>query len=291
MRPIIEKLGTIACDVVEANSIVWKGEVWRCEWMRKGNPRNALKVDYFHFVNRRTRQTSLAFAHGFRFGCAYAEGDRVYVTGTRDNVLHLWESGDLVTWEERNVLKPTHYELHNTSLCKADSRYVLMFEIGGPPEECGVRFTARFAISSDLREWEVTPPQCNYAKDRYTAPHCLRWLDGWFYDFYLEELPGWNFEQRVVRSQDLIHWQQSPYAVLQVSADDKVIADPTLTAQELGRIEAAKNCNNSDIDFCEFQGKLIMNYSWGDQVGTEFLAEALYDGTQEQFLRSWFPQP
>ncbi len=30
------------------------------------------------------------------------------------------------------------------------------------------------------------PPECNYAKDRYSAPHCLRWLDGWFYNFYLE---------------------------------------------------------------------------------------------------------
>ena len=35
--------------------------------------------------------------------------------------------------------------------------------------------------------------------------------------------------------------------------------------------------NNSDVDFCEFRGKTIITYSWGNQQGTEFLAEAVYD--------------
>lgn len=48
--------------------------------------------------------------------------------------------------------------------------------------------------------------------------------------------------------------------------------------------------NNSDIDFCQYKGRLIINYSWGNQQGTEFLAEAVYDGTVEQFLSGWFPQ-
>lgn len=41
-----------------------------------------------------------------------------------------------------------------------------------------------------LRQWTVTPPECNYAKDRYTAPHCLRYLDGYFCNFFLASLPG-----------------------------------------------------------------------------------------------------
>ena len=289
MRPIIKKSGTVACDIVEANPVVWKGEVWRCEWMHKVNPSNKLGVEYFHFVNRLTGQATAPFAQGFRFGCAYVEDGVAYVTGTRDNLLNMWASKDLATWEEWNVLKPKHFELHNTSLAKAGDRYVLMFEIGGPVEECGVRFTARFATSANLRDWEVTPPECNYSKDRYTAPHCLRYLDAWFYDFYLEELPGWNFETRVVRSRDLVTWQASPVgAVLQASAEDRLIANPALTVEERARIATAKNCNNSDIDFCEFQGRLLITYSWGDQVGTEHLAEAQYDGTQADFLRGWF---
>ena len=51
----------------------------------------------------------------------------------------------------------------------------------------------------------------------------------------------------------------------------------------------ARNTNNLDLDFCEYQGRLIINYSWGNQHGVEYLAEAVYEGTQEQFLRGWFP--
>ena len=49
------------------------------------------------------------------------------------------------------------------------------------------------------------------------------------------------------------------------------------------------NVNNSDIDFCEYQGKLIISYSWGNQTGQEFLAAAFYQGTLAEFLCSWFP--
>jgi hypothetical protein len=36
--------------------------------------------------------------------------------------------------------------------------------------------------------------------------------------------------------------------------------------------------------------EIIINYSWGNQQGVEHLAEAVYEGAQEQFLRGWFPQ-
>jgi len=54
------------------------------------------------------------------------------------------------------------------------------------------------------------------------------------------------------------------------------------------QIIKAENINNSDIDFCEFNGRLIINYSWGNQHGKEFLAEAVYEGTLKQFLKGWF---
>lgn len=100
------------------------------------------------------------------------------------------------------------FSICNTSLTRAGDRYALMFEISKPEEQTGVPFTARFAFSDDLHTWDVTPPECNYEKDRYTAPHCLRWLDGWFYDFYLEWFES-EYETRVVRSRDLVHWDPS----------------------------------------------------------------------------------
>lgn len=78
--------------------------------------------------------------------------------------------------------------------------------------------------------------------------------------------------------------------VLRASDEDRQIANPRLTEAQRQRIAKARNINNSDLDFCEYKGHLIINYSWGNQQGVEHLAEAVYEGTQEQFLRGWFPQ-
>ena len=59
---------------------------------------------------------------------------------------------------------------------------------------------------------------------------------------------------------------------------------------EREKVAKAQDVNNSDIDFCEYKGRLVINYSWGNQQGVEFLAEAEFDGTLEQFLTGWFPQ-
>jgi len=187
-------------------------------------------------------------------------------------------------------------KLYNTSICRADDKYVMMFEIGAPKEETGSAFTARFATSKNLKHWTVTPPECNYSKDRYTAPHALRWLDGYYYDFYLESVHGKPYESRgyemyVVRSKDLVHWEMSPLnPVLRASAEDRKPANPDFTDEQRRRIATAKNLNNSDVDFCEYRGRVIIVYSWGNQRGVEHLAEAVYEATLEQFLQGWFPE-
>lgn len=62
----------------------------------------------------------------------------------------------------------------------------------------------------------------------------------------------------MVRSRDLIHWNPSPLnPVLEVSDEDKQIANPTLSPELRQRIAAARNINNSDIDFCELKGQLV----------------------------------
>jgi hypothetical protein len=212
------------------------------------------------------------------------------VTGTKGRrALNVLASRDLKTWESWPAIPEGRYGIFNTSLCRAGNEFVLMFEIDRPAEEAGVPFTARFAKSRDLKTWTITPPECNYSKDRYTAPHCLRWLDGWFYDFYLEAHDG--YEMRVVRSRDLVHWESSPLnPVLRASPEDKLIANARLNGEQRARIANAVDLNNSDIDFCEWQGRLVINYSWGNQVGVEHLAEALYDGTEKAFLRGWWPK-
>lgn len=282
-KPQIKRLGTIDVDKVETTPIVFHDKIYRFEWYRN--------KEYFHFVERDTAQATAPFAHGWRFGSAFVDGDSVYVTGTKASTeVRMFASKDLTHWESFPILELPRYEIWNTSICRADGKYVLMFEISAPKEETGVAYTARFATSNDLRHWKVTPKECNYAKDRYTAPHCLRYLDGYFYNFYLESIRG-GYEQYVVRSKDFIHWEPSPLnPVLRASDDDRKAANPSLTEKDRRRIAKAVNKNNSDFDFCEYQGRLIINYSWGNQTGVEHLAEAVYEGSTADFLRGWFPE-
>jgi hypothetical protein len=296
-RPLIRKLGTIDCDLVETTPVVFKGRLYRFEYVRKNYKMNQTGDSYFRFIDHETGETTPSFAKGYHLGSAFVKGDTVYVTGVDiwdGERVQMFASADLENWINWTALNMPGYGIFNTSLCKSENRYVLMYELGKPPEEVGQRFTARFAISEDLRQWQITPKACNYDKTRYTAPHCLRYLDGYYYVFYVEELKRddiLQYETFVVRSKDLITWESSSLnPVMQYSEDDKLIANPNLTTKQRKHIAGAVNINNSDIDFCEFDGEVIINYAWGNQQGTEFLAEAVYEGTLNEFLTGWFPE-
>jgi len=293
MRRPIKKLGTIDLDLVETTPVVFQGNLYRFEYVRGGYWNNKTGDSYFRFVDHESGVPSAPFAKGYHLGSAMVDGDTIFVTATNawdGERVDVFASRDMKDWESWNALDLPGYGLFNTSLCKGDGQYVLMFEVGKPPDVAGVPFTARFATSRDMRRWELTDPACTYAKDRYTAPHCLRYLDAYYYNFYLEAVPG-GYDQRVVRSKDLVRWETSPLnPVLEASDEDKQIANPKLTPEQRARIRDATNINNSDIDFCEYEGRTIINYSWGNQQGIEFLAEATYDGPVSQFLLGWFPQ-
>lgn len=291
-RPLIVKTGTIDCDLVETTPVVFKNGVYRFEYVRTRYWNNDTGDSYFRFINHETGEITQTFAGGYHLGSAFVHNDTVYVTAVDmwdGEKIFIFASNDLKNWDRWLAFELPGYGIFNTSLTKAENKFVLMFEIGRPEGVAGVAFTALFATSPDMRDWEILPADHIYAKDRYTAPHCLRYLGGWFYNFYLEAHQG--YETRVVRSKDLIHWESSPFnPVLKASEEDKQIANDNLSDELRKRINKAENLNNSDLDFCEYNGKLIINYSWGNQNGEEFLAEAYYDGTIEQFLRGWFPE-
>lgn len=291
-RPLIIKLGTIDVDLVETTPVVFNNEVYRYEYVRKGYWNNETGDSYSRFVNHETGMSTTSFAKGFHLGSAFVHNGTVYVTAVNiwdGEEVHVFASNDMENWESWLAFKLPGYGIFNTSLTFAKDKFVLMFEIGKPEEKSGERFTANFATSIDMQKWEILSSEHNYAKDRYTAPHCLRYLDGYYYDFYLEAHDG--YEMRVVRSKDLINWEPSKLnPVLKYSDEDKNIANTNLTKELKLRITKATDINNSDIDFCEYNGKLVINYSWGNQHGEEFLAEATYDGTLQQFLTGWFPK-
>ncbi|MCF6285647.1 MAG: hypothetical protein L3K26_10705 [Candidatus Hydrogenedentes bacterium] len=290
--PKILKLGTIDVDLVETTPVVFNDRVYRYEYVREKYKPNTTGDSYSRFVDHETGEATPAFAQGHHLGSAAVDGDLAIVTAVDiwdGEKVDIFVSRDLKTWESWNALNLPGYGMFNTSLCRDPEGYVLMFEVGKPKEVAGNRFTARFARSKDLKTWTLTAPECVYAKNRYTAPHCLRYVDGYYYDFYLESMKG-GYAQSVVRSKDLIEWEQTPiHPFLMWGDEDKKIANPKLTEEQRKHIAASENRNNSDFDYCEFEGKLIINYSWGNQRGLEFLAEARYDGTEKKFLAALFP--
>src|SRR5262245_8281437 len=292
-RPTIKRLGTLDLLMVETTPVVFKDRLYRFEYVRDNYPANETGASYFRFLDVATGKTTPAFARGRHLGCALVEGDTAYAFGVDrwgGSRITAFRSRDLEKWEDHLALRLPGWELFNTSVCKADGRYVMAVEVGGPKEVVGVPFTTFFAESKDLLTWKLLPQECVYAKEKYTACPALRYLDGYFYMVYLEARPGPAYESHIVRSRDLKRWESSRLnPVLAFSDEDRSIANPKLTADQRAAVARAKDINNSDVDLCEFKGKTVIYYSWGNQQGKEFLAEAVYEGTLASFLRSYFP--
>ena len=281
-KPTITKHGTIECDLVEATPIVFHDKLYRFEYVRTRYKPNTTGKSYFHFVDTATGEATPAFAAEHNLGCAFVDGDTMYVYGVRGwdtPTIYVFWSKDLKQWQSQPAVKTPGWGLFNSSVCKDDRGYVMAFEVGRPPEVAGAAFTTRFARSKNLLDWEILDEPAVYSKEFYVACPAIRWLEGQYYMFHLAALPGPKWETVLVRSPDLVRWQKSPHnPVLAFSAEDKQIANAKLTPEERERIAKAENRNNSDFDLCEYRGRVIITYSWGNQHGIEHLAEAHCDG-------------
>ncbi len=296
-KPLIRKLGTVDCDMVETTPLVIDGRLYRFEYVRDNYRPNKTGRSYFRFKDVRTNAVSEPFGEGCHFGSAYNDKGTVYVFGVPvigGESMKAFRSNDLIHWEEKEILNLAGWKLYNNSVCKGADGYIMAFEIGAPPEECGRPFTIRFALSRDLWNWTLTGPECVYSKDRYTACPYIQYLprDGFYYMVYLESLPGWAYVPYIARSTDLETWHRSPVnpVLMYDDKEDKKLAHPFFTAEERERIAGALDINNSDVDMCEFNGRTVINYSWGNQTGNEFLAEAVYEGPLEKFLQGFFEE-
>ena len=306
-RPIIRKLGTIECNnIVETTPIVYRGELYRFEVVRRKSftAENA-RADWdslddlpcLRFVHVRTNTSTPCFAEGHTFGFAYTEDDVMYVvTGSREywgsDGLVFYRSEDLINWEQYSTLELPGWRIFNMNIAKKNDVYTLLIEINAPEEECGRPFTFRFLQSTDLINWTLTPSDCVFQKDRYAGSPALYTFEGdpYYYVGYLEAYPNHRYANCLARSKDLKVWEYSPInpVLMYDEAEDKKIGSPFLTPRDRERIEAALDINNSDMELCEYLGRTIIYYSWGDQRGTEFLAEACYEGGMHELLKAFF---
>jgi len=296
----LKKLGTFDIFIIEANPIVFKGKLWLMEYIRWERPDKKYRFNetgdsYFRFLDLADMKTvTPAFGHRLHMGNAFVADDRVIVTAVENwgkGRFYQMESTDLVHWTKpRVILENPAWEGYNTTMCKADGRYVLSFELGAPLKEVGTPFTMFFAESTDLKNWKLVEG-ARMGPDRYTGAPMLRYHDGWFYYFHLEGSYRYGFKTRVARSRDLKAWEFSPHVVLDYDPTDKMLY-PVPTAEftdaEKAYIAGAKDINVSDLDMCDYNGKLVCFYSWGNQRGNEFSALAEADCTEKEFCESFF---
>jgi len=302
--PRIRRHGTIKCGTVESTPIVFHDRLYRfeycrpssCSFLNSKNPENPDPFSKFFFVDLENGQRTKPFAENHHLGSAFADGDVMYAFGVAEewgrDTLRFFRSTDLENWECCSVLTLPGWKIFNTGVCKMNGTYTLLMEISGPVEESGVHpFTFRFATSPDMIHWTLTPRECVFQKDRYAGGPAIYSIgDGYYYVLYLEALPESRYANCIARSRDLVHWEYSPInpVLMYNEEEDKQIANPYLTEEHQRMIAEAQDINNSDMEICQFHGRTIIYYSWGNQRGNEFLAEASYEGPMDRFLKSWF---
>ena len=131
-KPQIIKSGTIDCDLVETTPVVFKGEVYRFEYVRQGYWNNKTDDSYFRFVHYETGKPTKSFAKGFHLGSAFVHNEIVYVTAVDiwdGEQVHVFSSNDLENWDGWLAFQLPGYGIFNTSLTWANNNFILMFEI------------------------------------------------------------------------------------------------------------------------------------------------------------------
>lgn len=229
------------------------------------------------------------------FASGYVEGDKAYCLGVdaddRTKIM-ISESCDLVNWSTRTLLTNPDCCFFNTSLTKGPDGYVLALETNKPEEYVGVPFTALFATSKDMVNWTFMSYDKMFPTQRYLGGPYLKYVDGWYYLISVTELPCYRFTNYIYRTRDFETWYDGLYnPMFMFDNNDRKLSGHAVDFDEedIKNIEYAGVVSSiSDIDMCDYNGKVYINYLIGNQLGFCYMAEATYDGTVEEYLKSFF---
>ena len=293
--PKIRKLGACSPNG-EMTPFVWKGRLMRMELVDPLNGTDSSVRRYAGIRDVESGEIISTFAEDSYFHAAYVEDDTIYVTGVdmKDRgTIRVYESKDLKTWSNRVLLSNPGWVYYNTALTKGPDGYVILMEASDPKEYVGVKFTFFFATSPDLKEWTFMDyNECAFSKERYNGGPWMRYSEGWYYVISVTELPCLHYTNYIFRTKDFKDWYVGYYnPILMPDEDDRKISPHAadLSDELLAQITGTGfNINNSDIDMCDWNGKVYMNYLVGNQLGFYYMCEAEYDGTVADFLKSYF---
>ena len=279
------KKGKLNSPVVEHTPVIWKGrlllvETWQCHWDQPPDPGSY----YVRIRDVDTGEVLSRCMNGYYLSSALVWDGvlRVFAarktdSGPRD--VNITSSCDLVKWSQPEAVLSGHpgENLFNQSVCHDGRRFVMAYETDDPAYP---KFTIKFAVSDDLETWTKIP-EAIYGPDRYTACPALRFAAGHYYMLYLEYLrPRWWFETWLTRSRDLIAWEDAPQRPV-------IAPDPGQDVHP-GHPDGGKECNASDPDLVEWQGRTRVYFTGGNQTWGGDLQYAEFDGTIREFFESYY---
>ena len=292
--PTIKKNGIISPNG-EMTPFVWNGKLMRMEWYSPGKSANPAGQRDVIIRDCQSKEIISHFAPNINYPAGYLEGDTFYVTGTDVNssdIIRMYWTKDLLNWEERVLFTNPGWHYYNTALTKGHHGYVLLMEAGEPTELVGDKpFTFFFATSPDLKTWTHMDPSTGFSQNRYMGGPWMKYSEGWYYVISVTELPCLRYTNYLYRTKDFQEWQVGYYnPILMPSPEDLVLAPNAadITPEFYDAIQKHFDSNNSDIDMCDYNGQVYINYEVGDQLGFGYMAEAVADGTVADFLKSYF---
>lgn len=296
--PIIRKMGVVS-PYGESASFVFHDRVYRLELQDASHGIDSSSCTILALIrDRETGEIISRFGRGCYYYSLYQENDTVYVIGTKytpphfsGDTLMIYESRDLITWNCRELLTQPGWKLFNTSLTKGPDGYVLCIEVAEPKELVGVPFTAFFVTSKDMVHWKWMDYDTAFPKDRYIRAPRFRYSRGYYYLIGAAELPCWRYGVYIYRTRDFETWEVGYYCpLLMPDENDRKISPYAcdLTPKHLRQIRTAFLSSIACFDICDWNGKSLILYNVGNQLGLYYLAEAEYDGSADDFLEANF---
>lgn len=261
----ISKTGMMAAHRMEGTPVLWNGQLIFVVSNR--NDVNNPKIEFYDGVSKALISS---VDIDVVLPAAFVENGTMYLYGTtlEYKEIYLRTSSDLLTWSapSTSISEVQDRALFNVSVHTDPTGYIMAYETCEPNTKC---FSVRFKHSTDLIHW--TDVGQIFGKDIYAACPTIRYVDGYYYVFYLRFFE--HFSTVVNRSKDLIHWE-----------NDHMVLSPTDSDHE--------GENNSDMDLVEVNGQVVMHYVQGNQQSDRpewmDVMVAKYNGTLSQFVKELF---
>lgn len=297
--PKFEKLGIVSPNG-ECSPFIWKGRLMRLELSDPSRGTDSLAVTRAIIRDRETGEVISTFGQGCYYYSLYLEGEKAYVLGTKSlpgmlagETIVIYESSDLVNWSERDLLTNPGWIYYNTALTKGDDGYVLLLEASHPTEFVGEHpFTFFFATSKDMMSWEFMSYDRGFSMERYMGGPWMRFSRGYYYVISVTALPCARYSNYIYRTKDFITWEVGLYnPLLSVTEEDRIIAPyaADITPQMAEEIKTGFLSSSSDVDMCDLpDGRTLITYLVGNQLGFYYMCEATYNGTVDDFLAANF---